>query len=132
MTQVDVDTLRRGYEALNRGDLSEVLDLLDPEIEWREGHPSPEAGLHHGRESFERFLRSWVESFEDFRIEPEEVVPDGDRLIAVVQQSGRGTTSGIEVSVRIAHVWTVRDGKAVGWEVYPDAESALRESSSPD
>jgi ketosteroid isomerase-like protein len=128
MTQVDVDNLRRGYEALNRGDVSEVLDLLDPEIEWREADPSPEAGLHHGRESFERYLRSWVESFENFRIEPEDVVPDGDRLIAVVHQSGRGTVSGIEVSVRIAHVWTVRDGKAVAWEVYPDAESALRDS----
>jgi ketosteroid isomerase-like protein len=132
MAEVDIETLRRGYEALNRGDVSEVLELLDPDIEWREGEVSPEAGLHHGRESFERFLRSWVESFEDFRIEPEEIVPDGKRLIAVVHQSGRGTTSGIEVSVRIAHVWTVRDGKAVAWEVYRNPEAALRGTSSPD
>jgi hypothetical protein len=29
MSSADVDTLKRGYDALNRGDLSVVLELLD-------------------------------------------------------------------------------------------------------
>jgi ketosteroid isomerase-like protein len=36
MSNSDVETLKRGYAALNRGDLSVVLELLDPEIEWHE------------------------------------------------------------------------------------------------
>lgn len=39
-----MEALQRGYEALNRGDLSVVLDLLDPDIEWHEPEPSPGQG----------------------------------------------------------------------------------------
>jgi ketosteroid isomerase-like protein len=41
----NVDALRAGYEALNRGDLSAVLALLDPEIEWHEPAPSPDESV---------------------------------------------------------------------------------------
>jgi uncharacterized protein len=119
----EVDALLRGYAALNRGDLSGVLELLDPDIEWHEPSPSPEAGTHRGRESFERFFRSWIESFDEFRIEPEQVVEHEGRLVAIVRQTGRGRSSGVEVEARIAHVWTVEDGRAVRWEAVanPDA-----------
>jgi uncharacterized protein len=125
MSEAYVDQLRRGYEALNRGDVSVVLELLDPDIEWHEPSPSPDAGSHRGRDSFERFIRGWIESFDGFRIEPEQVVERGDRLIAVVRQSGRGRASGVEVEARLAHVWAVEDGKAIRWEAIPDADQAL-------
>lgn len=121
----NVETLRTGYEALNSGDLSGVRALLHPDLEWQEDPASPEAGVHRGRDTFERFLRSWLESFDDFRIEPEEIIEDGDRLIALVHQSGKGRASGIGVEVRIAHVWTVEDGRAVRWRSYPSRERAL-------
>ncbi len=131
MPAANVDALRRGYEALNSGHLSEVHALLHPEIEWQEGGDAPEAGIHHGRDSFETFLRTWLESFEAFRIEPEEIVEDDDRLIAMVRQSGTGRASGIEVEARIAHVWTVKDGLAVRWQSYSNREEALAESARP-
>ena len=126
MAEANVEALRRGYEALNRGDLSVVLELLDPEIEWHEPEPSPDAGTHTGRDSFERFFHSWIDSFDGFRVEPEQVVESGDRLIAVVHQSGRGRASGIQVDARLAHVWTVQDGRAIRWEAVADPEDALR------
>jgi uncharacterized protein len=116
MSEANVDVLKRGYAALNRGDLSVVLGLLHPDIEWHEPAPSPEAGSHRGRESFERFLRGWLESFEDFQVEPERIVERDDRLVVWVRQTGRGRASGVEVDARLAHVWTVKDGKAIRWE----------------
>jgi ketosteroid isomerase-like protein len=88
MASANVETLRRGYDALNRGDLSVVLELLDADIEWHEPSPSPDAGAHRGRDSFERFLRGWLESFDGFRVEPEQVVEHGSDLVAVVRQTG--------------------------------------------
>ncbi|HET8822644.1 MAG TPA: nuclear transport factor 2 family protein [Thermoleophilaceae bacterium] len=125
MAHADVEALERGYAALNRGDLSVVLELLDADIEWHEPGWSPEAGTHRGRDSFERFLRGWVESFEEFRVEPERVVQRGDRLVAVVRQTGAGRSSGVHVGTRIAHVWTVVDGRAVRWESVPEPETVL-------
>ena len=125
MRNAEVETLKRGYAALNRGDLSVVLDLLDPDIEWHEPSPSLEGGAHRGRDGFERFLRSWMESFDGFRVEPERVVERGNELVAVVRQTGTGRSSGLRVETRLAHVWTVADGKAVRWEAVADPEAAL-------
>jgi ketosteroid isomerase-like protein len=66
-----------------------------------------------------------MDSFEEFRVEPERAVERGDKLIAVVRQSGRGRSSGVEVDARLAHVWTVEDGRAVRFEAVPDPEAAL-------
>jgi ketosteroid isomerase-like protein len=133
MSGANVETLRRGYDALNNGDLSVVLELLDPDIEWHEPAPSPDAGAHRGRDSFERFLRSWLESFDSFRVQPEQVVERGCELVAVVHQTGTGRSSRLQVETRLAHVWTVADGRAVRWEAIPDIEAALgRGSQRPD
>ena len=125
MADADVDALKRGYDALNRGDLSVVVDLLHPDLEWHEPAESPAAGTHRGRDSFEDFFRGWIESFDEFRVEPEEIVQRGDKLIAVVRQRGRGRASGVEIEIRLAHVWTVADGRAVRWEAVPKPEDAL-------
>lgn len=127
MPEADVDALRRGYEALNKGDVSVVLELLDPDLEWHEPGDSPEAGTHRGRDSFERFFRGWIDSFDGFRVEPERVVAHDDKLIAIVHQSGRGRASGVRVDARLAHVWTVSDGRAVRWEAVADPDAALRD-----
>ena len=128
MSTAELETLKRGYAALNRGDLSVVLELLDIDIQWHEPTPSPEAGAHRGRDGFERFLRSWIESFDDFRVVPERVVERGDELVVVVRQSGTGRSSGLRVDARLAHVWTVADGKAVRWEAVADPEVALADA----
>jgi uncharacterized protein len=125
VAEPNVNALKRGYAALNRGDLSVVLELLHPEIEWHEPAPSPDAGTHRGRESFERFLRGWLESFEDFRVEPEQIVERGDVLIAVVRQSGKGRASGVGVDTRLAHLWSVEAGQAVRWEAIANPDEAL-------
>jgi uncharacterized protein len=127
MAEANVDALKRGYAALNRGDLSVVRELLHPDMEWHEPAPSPDAGTHRGRDSFEGFLRGWLESFDEFRIEPEQVVEHGGRLIAVVHQTGKGRSSGARVDARLAHVWTVEAGKAVRWEAVAKPEDALGE-----
>ncbi len=126
MAEANVEALQHGYEALNRGDISVVRELLDPDIEWHEPEPSPDAGTHAGRDSFVRFLRSWIESFEGFKVEPEQVVERDDKLIAVVHQSGRGRASGVRVDARLAHVWTVKEGRAVRWEAVGDPDVAKR------
>jgi ketosteroid isomerase-like protein len=115
-SQEVIASLREGYEALNRGDLTAVLDLIDPELRWEEGGRSPEAGNYSGRDSFERYVQSWLDSFEDFRIEIEEIREEGDRLTVVARQSGRGRASGLPIETRIVHAWTVHGDRAVGFQ----------------
>jgi ketosteroid isomerase-like protein len=95
VTEANVDTLRRGYEALNRGDLTEVMALIDEELVWDGGDLSPDGqSPTPGRASFEAFVRSWIAAFDDFRVEPREVIEQEPFLLALVRQSGRGRASG--------------------------------------
>jgi SnoaL-like protein len=80
--EANADALRRGYDALNRKDLSDVFGLIGADFAWESGNG--ERG--RGAESFERFLRSWLDSFQEFRIEPEEVIERGEHLVASVRQ----------------------------------------------
>ena len=97
-----LDSLRLGYEALNRGDLSEVAALVAPDIVWQ----SETSDAGRGRE-------------------PQEVIERGQHLIAVVDLRGRGRGSGIEVAGRTTHVWTISAGQAVRWRAYLNREAAL-------
>ena len=125
MRAEDVEAVRRGYEAWNRGDLGAVLELVHPDIEWRPGTDAPEAGENRGRDGFRGFIESWLESFEELSIVPEELVVEGDCVVAMVRQRGRGRGSGVQVDVLTAHVWRIRDGRAVGWYAYRNRADAL-------
>jgi uncharacterized protein len=121
----NVDTLRQGYAALNRGDLSSVLSLIDDDIVWEEGERSLGAGEHHGRDSFADFLRSWLEAFDGFQIDLADVLERGNHIVAVGHQSGRGRASELPVAVDVVHLWTLRDGRAVGFHSYRTPADAL-------
>ena len=115
MTEDEVRALLDGYQAWNRRESGVLEELLAPEIEWEPGPRALEAGVHHGAEGFQGFVDSWIESFDDFHIEPELLIQAGDRVIVVARQHGRGQGSGIELEVRVVHVWTVVGGKATRW-----------------
>jgi ketosteroid isomerase-like protein len=132
MREEDLEALRRGYEALNRGEVESVLELIDPDIEWQPGQDDPQFGTFTGRAGFETLLRSWSESFDEFRVEPVEMTIAGDSVVVVVRQSGRGHGSGVALEARTVHRWTIRDGMAVAWSAHrsrTEALAAIGESS---
>jgi ketosteroid isomerase-like protein len=49
----------------------------------------------------------------------------GDLVVVLARYTGRGKGSGVEVDTEGAHVWTLRDGKAVRLEIFADRIRAL-------
>ena len=126
MADANVETLRRGYEAMNRRDLSEVSSLIDEDIVWDPGELSPEGRPgSHGRDSFLTFVGSWIDAFDDFRVEPYEIIEDEPFVLALVRQSGHGHASGAPIEIEIAHLWTIEDGRAIRLESYRSRQAAL-------
>ena len=128
MSQTNVDLARRGYEALAKGRLEDVLAILHPEIsvEVYTGRPDlPETRMLHGHAGFLENLTGMTEVFEDIRIEPEEFIDLGEQLVVSVRTAGHGRASGIRIENRIAHVWTIRDGKATRFRVYGTRQEAF-------
>jgi hypothetical protein len=128
MSQEDINLARRGYEAFSAGDLQAVLELVDPdvEVEIYTGRPDlPETPTLHGHAGFLENLRQLTEVFDEIQVEPEEFIEVGEDLVVVIYTAGRGKGSGIRVENSVAHIWTMRDGKATRFRVYANKEQAL-------
>ena len=122
MSRENVEVVRRVYEAWNEGDFPAFFGAMDPEIELVLPESGMNAGTRRGRRGMRQLMESYVESFEDFQVEPEEFFEAGDQVVAFVRNSGRGRASGIETANRPAHLLTLRGGKILRLEVFPERE----------
>jgi ketosteroid isomerase-like protein len=130
MSQEAVERIRSGYEAFNRGDLADAAKDFHPNIEWRVSlqlPDSPPDETYHGPEGVMRFWETWRGAFDDFRIEIEEIIDAGDRIIVFAAVHGRGAGSGVDVKTpSFPQVWSFdEDGRPVRVEMYPSRAEAL-------
>ena len=125
MSQENIERLRGGYEAFARRDLDAALEMMDPQIEAHDAPETPDATVHYGREAVRRDWEQMFALFEDFRIDIEEVFDAGEEIVVFLRLSGRGRESGAEVDARMAHTWTIREGRAIRLRQYLDRTEAL-------
>jgi ketosteroid isomerase-like protein len=121
VSQENLEAVRRGYEAFNRGDVDAVLEGVDPEVEWHVPPVLPDPATYHGREGVRKLMQTMQDAFDDFELAVEEVREAGDKVVVMAAVRGRGKESGAVVeSPSFGWVWTIRHGKVVLVEVYPN------------
>jgi ketosteroid isomerase-like protein len=134
MSQENVELIRKGYEAWAKGG-AVAFEFLDPEIEWRGPRQFPDlAEPVFGHDGVRRYMEKVYEVFEDYRMVPEEFIDaGGDQVLVFSREGGRGRGSGAEVETNpTAHLWTLRDGKAVLMQSYWDRTEALEAAGLPE
>ena len=132
MPESNVDRLRGGYEALSRGDYEAIRDeLLDPKILLQDRPEAPDARSYRGYEGMLTTLGDTSETFENFRLDPEQFFEHADKIVVILSMTGRGRASGVPVKERIAHLWTFRDGLAVELRAFTDPADALEAAGLP-
>jgi ketosteroid isomerase-like protein len=125
MSRRDIESLRFGYEAFNRGDWSAAFRVAHPDLELKTADRITNPGTYRGPEEVKRFLEDQFEPFEEVVAEPEEFFDRGDRIAVFVRMRLRPTGSSAVVENRIGHLWTMRDGKVARFEIFPEREKAL-------
>jgi uncharacterized protein len=131
MSENDVERLRAGYEALDRGDISVVQAFIHPRAEMRDRPEVPDATTYVGWDGIVLSLRASRETFEDFHFVPERFLENEDKIVVILRMTGKGRTSGVPVEERIAHLWTVEDGRAVALQAYTSPADALEAADLP-
>jgi ketosteroid isomerase-like protein len=122
MSQENVDLLREMY---GRRTLAEFADALHPDAELHQERSIPDGADYYGRDEFVRGTAQWLEEWEVFSFEPEEVIDVGGQALARIRLSGRAKASGVELDQTAFHVWTFREGMPWRCEVYFDEAQAL-------
>jgi ketosteroid isomerase-like protein len=120
-----VEAIKGSYEALNRRDIDGTMAVLDPDAKWVEHSELPEAGSYEGRETIRDFLVKYLESWDEFEQQIEEVHAEQDCVLLFIRLTASGRGSGIDVQSRYAHLWSVREGRGVRVDAYYDRDSAL-------
>ena len=118
MSARNVALARSGYEAVARGDLDVIRDLLAPDVKWHAGDPSAPAACHNRQDAL-MFMRrvidgGWVGRMVD-------VIDAGERVVVVMQPVPAG---GKTPPLR-ANVTTFREGRVVEMVAYESPEAAL-------
>lgn len=135
MSDLDIETFRRGYEAMNAayraGDVNEFRPVLEenfaPDVVLQPGGvmPDSEQRPHRGYEGFLSFIANQMEAFSDMWIRPEEFIQVGERLVVPYSMGGHARHTGIEVELAFTHVFTIRNEKVVRLDVFESKAVAL-------
>jgi hypothetical protein len=121
-----IGALRGAYAAFNRGNIEAALEPLDAQIEWSEPAEFPGGGTYHGHDGVRRYLTQSREALAEGDSDPEEFIPVGDRIVVFVHARVRAKGSRAWQDVRLADVYTIRDGKAIAMRAFADRTEALR------
>jgi ketosteroid isomerase-like protein len=125
MSQENVEIVRVGLQAFARRDI-EAMDAFMRE------HVAPDAEfesvmtgqVYKGAQGARDMAADLWETV-DYVPATEEIIDLGERVVAVLQISGRGTRSGVPVSQRVAVVWTFEDERIVRGKSFASRAEAL-------
>jgi ketosteroid isomerase-like protein len=126
MSQENVQMLRRGFDAYNRGDVDAVVADFASDCEYVASGALPGGrGVYQGPEGYKQFIGWLRDEFEDARLDVNDVIDAGDRVLASLTLRGRGRQSGAATSWDVWQVWTIRDGRIVRGQAFTDKTEAL-------
>lgn len=128
----NVSIAKSSYEAFGRGDLDGALAMMDEDIEWHQAQGLPHGGTYRGldevrRNIFDPLDRDW---WEEFVVEPEELIEAGDQCVVLGRYRGVAKGTGKRLDVPFVHVWTFRDGLAVRFRQFLDTAGWVEALSS--
>jgi ketosteroid isomerase-like protein len=127
--------IRGLYLAFSRGDLETVREMLDPEIVWLEAESFPYAdgNPYVGPEAvLEGVYARLISEWHGFSEELDSVLDAGDHVLTTGYYTGTYRATGGSVRAEFAHVWTLSDGRVVGFRQYTDTLAFERALNSRD
>jgi ketosteroid isomerase-like protein len=128
--KLEIAELRAAYAAFNRGDIDAAVKVLDPNVEWSEPKEFPGGGTYHGIDGAKRYLAQSRAGADEVISEPEQFIFTGDRIVVFVHARVRPKGSNAWQDIRLADVYTFRNGKAVQMRAFSNREEALRWAST--
>jgi ketosteroid isomerase-like protein len=118
----NTDVVRRLLWAFDK-DTEAFRASIHPDIEWfpfeQQNTPT------YGAEDAMRVRRRWLDTWDEHRIQIQEVVEKGRSVIASIHLRARGKTSGVDVAVCLHLHYKLRDEKVVYIFEHQDRETAL-------
>jgi ketosteroid isomerase-like protein len=123
----NVDTLKKGFDAFNEGDIDTVKETFHEDVTWQGPNTQevPGGGKTEGLEDVLKMFGEIQEEWENFQATPDEFIDAGDTVIVLGHVTGKHQESGNELKTPFVHVWRMDDGKAKRVQALLDTAEVL-------
>jgi ketosteroid isomerase-like protein len=123
MSEENLELIRTGFAAHNRGDLDALTQVYDEDVVFE----TLLLGTHHGNEAIRLIYEENRKTLSGYTVDPIELIDAGDQVVAVAQVNGVGPASQIamEDRDRFAFLFTVKNGRVVREQAFRNREDAL-------
>jgi ketosteroid isomerase-like protein len=130
MSQQNLELIRAGFAAHNRGDLDALTQVYDPDVVFE----TLLLGTHHGNEAIRLIYEENRKTLSGYTVDPIELIDAGDQVVAVAQVNGVGPASQIamEDRDRFAFLFTIKNGRVVREQAFRNREEALEAAGLSD
>ena len=125
MSEENEALVRRAYEAYGRGDVTRLLELVHPDLEWTYLDPSfadPQPQVCHGSEQLARALSRQADRGAGSELE--EIGSCGDKVMVAVHTPGADQHRAWQGNDRNYLVLTLRQGQVVAMRAFRDPDEA--------
>jgi steroid delta-isomerase-like uncharacterized protein len=124
MSEQNVELVRAGFDAHNRGDMDALTQLYAEDVVFE----TLLLGTHHGNEAIRLIYEENRKTLAGYTVDPVELIDAGDQVVAIAQVNGTGPASQIamEDRDRFAFLFTLRDGRVTREQAFRNREEALR------
>jgi ketosteroid isomerase-like protein len=132
MSHENVEVVRRAIAAYNRRDFEAIRALNQPDVQldWSASR-GLDARVYQGEEEVMRFFQSFLEMFEEVRIEPDRFIESRDSVVVPNSAQLRGR-DGIQTAARSTLVFEVRSGRVARICLYQETREALEAVGLPE
>jgi hypothetical protein len=129
MSTENINLIKKIYGYFNAREYDELVKNFSPDFEWYAASNSPLADWspYHGVEEIRKGVFGRIEAgFKRLNVEIDEIIDAGDKIIILGYYVGEYAAGAPAPRAQLAHVWTIRDGKAVKFQQYLDTLAVAR------
>jgi ketosteroid isomerase-like protein len=121
MSAENVERIKAGFAAHNRGDLDALVELYDQEAVFE----TLLLGTHHGNGAIRVIYEENQKTLSGYDVVPVELIDAGEKVVAVAQTVGAGPASQVPVDDQFAFVFTFKGERVVREQAFRNREEAL-------
>jgi uncharacterized protein len=121
--QENVELVKQGFAAFQRGDIATVLNFFADDIDFHDSMPAtiwPWAGKRRGRVQVAEFYAGLAEVAEFEQFEPREFIAQGNAVVVLAFERFHIKATGRTVENELVTVFTFSEGKVARLRTYED------------
>jgi ketosteroid isomerase-like protein len=126
MSQENVEIARELFDAVARQNLSRLIELTDPEVEWQSFFAlGEEGGVYRGHSGIERYVGDLNDAWEIVHPHIDDSVGVGTVMLIIGRVHYRGRESGAETESPAGWILKFRNGKVLLFRAFREPERTL-------